>query len=127
MDPGRLASAGSTTSNICPSASQADPSSRASRAEEPSRVLDITHTELRGDSDVNTVQTGRAGRVPPSRVLVAALMILAGLLAGCGQPGGTPTTPSPSSSPTPTATPAPVSGGPCGTTSTPPRQYLHVI
>src|SRR6201989_257093 len=127
MDPGRLASAGSTTSNICPSASQADPSSRASRAEEPSRVLDITPTELRGDSDVNTVQTGRAGRLPPSRLLGAALMILAGLLAGCGHPGGARITPSPSSSPTPTTTPTLASSGPCGTTSTPPRQYLHVI
>jgi hypothetical protein len=76
---------------------------------------------------VDTVPTGRARGVPPSRLLGAALMILAGLLAGCGQPGGTQATPSPSASPTPTATPALASGGPCGTTSTPPRQYLHVI
>src|SRR4029077_1771677 len=81
---------------------------------------------------VDTVQTGRARGVPPSRLLGAALMILAGLLSGCGQQGGTQTTPSPSSSPTsssptPTAAPAPVSGGPCGTTSTPPPQHLHLI
>lgn len=76
---------------------------------------------------MDTVQTGRTHGVPPSRILGAALMILAGLLSGCGQPGGTRTTPSPSSSPTLTATAAPLSGGPCGTTSTPPRQYLHVI
>jgi hypothetical protein len=76
---------------------------------------------------VDTIPTGRARGVPPSRLLGAALMILAGLLAGCGQPGGTQATPSPSASPTPTATPALASGGPCGTTSTPPRQYLHVI
>jgi len=54
-------------------------------------------------------------------------MTLAVLLSGCGQPGRTQAAPSPSSSPTPTTTPAPVSAGPCGTTSTPPRQYLHVI
>jgi len=88
-------------------------------------MLDTTHIEK--TLTVDTVQMGRAREVRPSRLLGAALMILAGLLSGCGQPGGTRTTPSPSSSPTPTATRAPVSGGPCGTTSTPPRQYLHVI
>src|SRR5690242_3737533 len=76
---------------------------------------------------VDTVPTGRARGVPPSRLLGAALMILAGLLSGCGQPGRTQATPSPSSSPTPAAAPASVSGGPCGAISTPPRQYRHVI
>ena len=76
---------------------------------------------------VDTFQTGRAREVRSARLLGVALIILAGLLCGCGQPGGTRTAASPSYSPTPTVTPAPVSGGPCGTTSTPPRRYLHVI
>src|SRR5713101_2827189 len=76
---------------------------------------------------MDTVQTGHACEVRPSRLLGAALVILAGLLSGCGQPGGTARTSLPSASPTPTATPSVVSGGPCGTASTPPRLYQHVI
>src|SRR6266702_868001 len=73
------------------------------------------------------VQTGRAREVRPSRLLGAALIILAGLLSGCGQPGERGTTPSPSSSPAPAATPTAVPSGPCGHASAPPRRSQHVV
>src|SRR6266487_2910970 len=72
------------------------------------------------------VEYGHAGKVRFFRLFGAALMILAGLLSGCGSPGGTGTTPPPAT-PMPTPTHTPVSGGPCRTASTPPRRYQHVI
>ena len=63
-------------------------------------------------------------------MLAFALVVLAGLLSGCGPPGGgeTGTTPGPSSpTPPPTVTSTPVSGSPCGTASTPPSRYQHVV
>ena len=66
-------------------------------------------------------------KVQPSRLLGAALVILAGLIAGCGGRAGTGITPHPSSSPASKAAPTRVPGGPCGTTNAPPRRYQHVI
>lgn len=74
---------------------------------------------------MDMVQPGSARGVRASWLLGAALVILAGLLCGCGQSGGAQSTAS-SSSPAST-TPAPVSGNPCGTTSTPPTRYQHVV
>jgi hypothetical protein len=73
---------------------------------------------------VDMVQAKHACEVRPSRFLGAALVIIAGLLSGCGQLGGSGTTPPPSASGTPTVTPA---VGPCGTTSTQPSRYQHVM
>ena len=76
---------------------------------------------------MDTAKIGHAQKVQPSRLLGAALVILAGLMSGCGQSAGTGTTSPPPSSPASTAAPTAVSGGPCGTASTPPRRYQHVI
>jgi len=81
---------------------------------------------------VEKLQTSQARSVRPGRLLGAALVILAGLLAGCSQPAGTqpagtqaagtPRSPSPAPAVTPAALP-----GPCGTATAPPRHYRHVI
>jgi hypothetical protein len=73
---------------------------------------------------VDMVQAKHAYKVRSPRFLGAALVIIAGLLSGCGQPGGSGTTPAPSASATPTVIPT---VSPCGTTSTPPSRYQHVI
>src|SRR5215831_5465894 len=66
-------------------------------------------------------------KLRPAHLLGAAIVTLAGLMAGCGGSAGTGTTSHPSYSPALTAVPMGVPGGPCGTTGTPPRRYQHVI